>query len=340
MAKQILTYEMVHEFRTSGLTDAFLAKKYGIGYVTVHNARRGITFKDHPTPPDIALRKPGGRGQGAQALRSDKNCGKPALTAEDVHRIRTCGLPDADLARELNVSCKVILDARRGRTWQDHPTPPDLFPRQFGQITYKGKKALPLMVALPCEPVDPVLVERLRTRCQLDEHGCWIWTGSVSGSKPRPSGHHGQTTVNGRQISTHRAMYAAVYGPIPDGMHVCHTCDKPRCVNPKHLWLGTHLDNMRDSISKGRHVNVRDRAKPTVSAATVRALAGGACQCRGECGVKHPRIRCPQGGGGASFFRPFIVIGQRQYCERCAKGISARRRAGAGATNGGGLMSP
>lgn len=237
-----LTFERVHEIRTSGLTDAEFARKFNCGAITVYNARVGIKWKDHPTPPDTAPRK-----------------GRLTLTFDAVRHIRTCGLPDEDMALLYGVTPTCVMQARRGKTWTDHPTPPDRFPRSFGSLRWISKEALDRApnMDLGFEPASRDLFDRLRMRCVLDADGCWIWTGSEQSGGKRPSGNHGGTSINGDSVGTHRAMWVAVHGPIPEGMSVCHECDKPKCIRPPCLWLGTHLDNMRDSIAKGRHVNVR-----------------------------------------------------------------------------------
>ena len=83
---------------------------------------------------------------------------------------------------------------------------------------------------------------------------CWVWTASFR------SGDYGQFRVEGKIQLAHRVSYVIEHGSIPDGLCVCHTCDNPSCVKPKHLFLGTRNDNNQDAIRKGR--NARGRMVP------------------------------------------------------------------------------
>jgi hypothetical protein len=85
---------------------------------------------------------------------------------------------------------------------------------------------------------------------RIDQSGgpdaCWPWTGNR-----RPDGY-GRLGVRGSAYYAHRLAYASTFGPIPDGMLVCHRCDNPSCCNPAHLFVGTDADNQRDAAAKGR----------------------------------------------------------------------------------------
>ncbi len=132
---------------------------------------------------------------------------------------------------------------------------------------------------------------------KVDKSGdCWLWTGGTRGNDDL---QYGTTWVDGKHESAHRYSWVLHNGEIPSGgdcrgMCVCHTCDTPLCVNPDHLFLGTHTDNMRDKIDKGR------------------------------CGNKN-KTHCPQ-GHEYSEENTYTSKRNMRHCKECARIREAKRR--------------
>lgn len=76
--------------------------------------------------------------------------------------------------------------------------------------------------------------------------GCLEWTRTK-----QPAGY-GRLRYRGKREGAHRVAWTLCFGEIPDGLCVLHRCDNPSCFNPMHLFLGTHAENMRDKVNKGR----------------------------------------------------------------------------------------
>lgn len=76
---------------------------------------------------------------------------------------------------------------------------------------------------------------------------CWIWTGATTKG-------YGQATYNKQHGYAHRISWEIHNNSkIQPGKVCCHKCDEPLCVNPNHLFIGDHKDNVNDKIQKGRH---------------------------------------------------------------------------------------
>lgn len=78
---------------------------------------------------------------------------------------------------------------------------------------------------------------------------CWLWIGSIRNT-------YGGVAIGDKVFYAHRIAYMLYKGEILNKLQVLHKCDSPLCVNPNHLYLGTQKENIKDSVSKGRHSSV------------------------------------------------------------------------------------
>jgi len=126
---------------------------------------------------------------------------------------------------------------------------------------------------------DKLFIARFEAKFEKTE-GCWLWTASVAGKG------YGQMKLprERRQEYAHRLAYLIYRGEIEPGQYVCHTCDTPACVNPKHLFLGTCKDNQQDMKRKGRSTYGEKNARAQLSEREVKEIR--ACLAAGMTQVK------------------------------------------------------
>lgn len=135
----------------------------------------------------------------------------------------------------------------------------------------------------------PTLAERFwKSAPKGEPDQCWLWTGPLNRLGYGTIGRGG-----GKHDRVHRVSYELSVGSIPEGMHILHSCDVRHCVNPAHLRIGTHAENMRERSERNR-VNAAKGERCAKSKLT-------------ESQVREIRARLAAGESGASIGRAFGV---------------------------------
>lgn len=91
--------------------------------------------------------------------------------------------------------------------------------------------------------------ERFWNHVDQQPNRCWEWTGCLDRYG------YGKVKIGGVVFISHRIAYEISKGEFDKSMHILHSCDNPKCCNPEHLHLGTHVQNMREMAERGRAGN-------------------------------------------------------------------------------------
>jgi HNH endonuclease len=111
--------------------------------------------------------------------------------------------------------------------------------------------------------------DRFLSKISVNCNGCHLWTANTA-----KNGYGRFKLRDGTQAPAHRIAWEIANGPIPYGLQVLHKCDVRSCVNPEHLFLGTHGDNMRDMVNKRRGLLGEMNGRAKLTSADVIAIRG------------------------------------------------------------------
>lgn len=129
---------------------------------------------------------------------------------------------------------------QRLQQWREHKRP-QLMAALAAVKSFDNRKHKPI----PDFLIHVRMVKRFRKSFAPEGGHCWLWKG-------RSQGGRATFIMGAKTYLAARVQYRLHTGTDPGQHCVCHRCDNPLCVNPDHLYLGTHTDNMRDARSKNR----------------------------------------------------------------------------------------
>lgn len=116
----------------------------------------------------------------------------------------------------------------------------------------------------------PIPIEQRFWKFVNKTSSCWFWDGAKAGNGYGVTSKHIDNVKT--QVYAHRISYEFANGPIPKTKFVLHKCDKPNCVNPKHLRVGTQKENMRDCSLKKRIAKGKDLPQTKLTEKNVRQI--------------------------------------------------------------------
>ena len=146
-----------------------------------------------------------------------------------------------------SINSKITYCSRDCQSQRRHEKPCFVCKKPFLVYESDLKRGLGKYCSLQCRDTQATPQEKFFKQISNETHinNCWEWIGN------KDKDGYGRLSLN-KIIRAHRYSWELYFGKIPGDLIICHRCDNPPCVNPDHLFIGTHLDNARDREKKGR----------------------------------------------------------------------------------------